>query len=301
MRGSDGITLAIHRWLPEAKPKAAIQIAHGLAEHGARYGRLAKALCGAGYAVYANDHRGHGRTAKSAAELGYFAASGGWNATIADLRQINAYVASEHTGAPLFLMGHSLGSFMTQQFIGQYGWTLAGAVLSATDGKLPAIAALGAAIARFERWRIGAKGRSALLNAMLFGTFNRRFAPARTSFDWLSRDAAEVDKYVADPLCGFIPAVQAYIDILGGLKQASSAACQAGIPKSLPIYVFNGSTDPVAANVGQLLAAYRAAGLRKVTYKAYPEARHECLNEINREEVTRDLIAWLDGVVSSRA
>lgn len=294
LKAADGITLAVRRWLPETAPKAAVQIAHGLAEHCARYARLAEALCGAGYAVYANDHRGHGLTAKTAADLGFSGASGGWSACIADLRQLNAIIASEHPGTPLFLMGHSLGSFMAQQFIGHYGWTLAGAVLSATSGKPPAIAALGAMITRLERRRLGPRGRSALLNAMLFGQFNKPFAPARTAFDWLSRDTAEVCKYVADPLCGFIPAVQLFIDMLDGVKQASSVSCQAGIPKSLPIYIFNGSADPVAANVGQLLAAYGAVGLRNVTHKVYPGARHECLNETNRDEVTRDLIAWFD-------
>ena len=149
-------------------------------------------------------------------------ASGGWNACIADLREIRARIETEHPGVPVFLMGHSLGSFMVQQFIGQHGEGLAGAVLSATNGKPPAIAAIGGLLARLERLRIGARGRSALLNAMLFGAFNKPFAPARTPFDWLSRDPAEVGKYMADPLCGFIPAVQLFIDMLGGVTGAAT-------------------------------------------------------------------------------
>ena len=298
LKAGDGVSLAVHRWLPEAPPKAVLQIAHGLAEHGARYARLAGALCGAGYAVYANDHRGHGLTAKTPADLGFFAASGGWNACIADLREIRARIETEHPGVPVILMGHSLGSFMVQQFIGQHGEGLAGAVLSATNGKPPAIAGAGGLLARLERLRIGARGRSALLNAMLFGAFNKPFAPARTPFDWLSRDPAEVDKYIADPLCGFIPATQLFIDMLGGVTGAAARSCQAAIPKTLPIYIFNGGHDPVASNVGQLLAAYRAAGLKNVTHKVYREARHECLNEINRDEVTRDLTAWLGATIA---
>jgi alpha-beta hydrolase superfamily lysophospholipase len=294
----DGVSLTVHRWLPDAPAKAAVQIAHGLAEHGARYARLAGGLCNAGYAVYANDHRGHGLTAKTRADLGFFASSGGWNACIADLRAVRARIEAEHPGVPVFLMGHSLGSFMVQQFIAQHGAGLAGAVLSATSGKPPAIAAIGGLLARLERLRIGARSRSALLNAMLFGAFNKPFAPARTPFDWLSRDPAEVGKYIADPLCGFIPATQLFIDMLGGVTAAAKASCQAGIPKALPIYIFNGGRDPVADNVGQLLAAYRTAGLMNVTHKVYPEARHECLNEINRDEVTGDLIAWLDEAVA---
>jgi len=298
LKAPDGVSLTVHRWLPETPPKAAVQIAHGLAEHAARYARLAGALCGAGYAVYADDHRGHGQTAKTPDDLGFFARSGGWNACIGDLRQLRDRIAAEHPGVPVVLMGHSLGSFMMQQFIGQHGASLAGAVLSGTNGKPPAIAAIAKLLARFERLRLGARGQSALLNAMLFGAFNKPFAPARTPFDWLSRDPEEVDKYIADPLCGFVPSVQLYIDMLGGLSAAAKPTCQAGIPKALPIYIFNGSRDPVSGNVGQLLAAYRAAGLKNVTYKVHPEARHECLNEINREEVTRDLIAWLDAAVA---
>jgi alpha-beta hydrolase superfamily lysophospholipase len=298
LEAPDGVRLIVHRWLPETPPMAAIQIAHGLAEHAARYGRLAEALCGAGYAVYANDHRGHGLTAKGPAGLGFFAKSGGWRACIADLRRLKERIASDRPGLPVVLMGHSLGSIMVQQFIGKHGTDLAGAALSGTNGKPPAIAAIGALLARFERLRLGARGRSALLNAMLFSAFNKPFEPARTPFDWLSRDPAEVDKYIADPLCGFVSSAQLYIDMLGGVIAAAKPSSQAGIPKALPIYIFNGSRDPVSGNVKQLVAAYRAAGLKNVAHKVYPDARHETLNEINRGEVTQDLIAWLDATVA---
>ncbi len=299
LEAPDGVSILVHRWLPDTPPKAVVQIAHGLAEHGARYGRVAEAMCAAGYAVYADDHRGHGLTAKTPADLGFFAGRDGWSACLGDLKRLREKIEAEHAGLPLVLMGHSLGSFMVQQLIGEHGAGLAGAVLSGTNGKPPAIAAIGALLARFERLRVGARGHSAILNAMLFGAFNKPFAPARTAYDWLSRDPVEVDKYIADPLCGFPSTVQLYIDLLGGVSEASKASCQAGIPKTLPLYIFNGSRDPVASNVGQLLAAYREAGLRNVTHRVYPEARHECLNEINREEVTRDLIAWLDSVVTT--
>lgn len=298
LEAPDGVSLLVHRWVPDTSPKAAVQIEHGLAEHAARYARLAEALCGAGYAVYADDHRGHGLTVKTPADLGFFASRGGWSACLGDVQRLGDRITDAHPGLPLVLMGHSLGSFMVQEFIGRHGAGLAGAVLSGTNGKPPAIAAIGALLARIERLRIGARGRSALLNAMLFGEFNKPFEPARTPFDWLSRDPAEVDKYIADPLCGFVPSVQLYIDMLDGVREASKASCQAGIPKNLPIYIFNGSRDPVAGNVGQLLAAYKAAGLTNVSHKVYADGRHESLNEINREEVTRDLIAWLGAAVA---
>jgi alpha-beta hydrolase superfamily lysophospholipase len=296
LAAGDGTELFVYRWLPPAAPRAVVQIAHGLAEHAARYGRAAEALTAAGYAVYANDHRGHGRTAKTPADLGFFAARDGWHLCVDDLWQLHSRIAADHPGVPRVLMGHSMGSFLVQHFLGLHGEAPAAAVLSGSNGRPPPIAALGRLIARVERLRRGARGNSPLLDALGFAAFNKPFAPARTPFDWLSRDAAEVDRYVADPLCGFGPSVQLWVDLLDGLAEIARPALQARIPKRLPIYVFSGSRDPVGGNLKQLLAAYAAAGLERVTARIYPEGRHEMLNETNRDEVTRDLIAWLDGV-----
>ena len=292
---ANGVSLFVYRWLPNAPPKAVVQIVHGLAEHAARYARVAEALCSAGYAVYADDHRGHGRTARTPAELGLFAERDGWTKCIDDLWLLNRRIATDHLGLPIVLLGHSLGSFMTQYFICEHGEALAAAVLSASNGKPPPIVAL--LLARLERLRLGQRGHSPLMQALFFGAFNKPFAPARTPFDWLSRDSAEVDKYIADPLCGFEATVQLYIDVLQGLRETAKPSRQARIPKTLPIYILNGSRDPVSDNVDQLLDAYRAAGLTQVVHKVYSDGRHESFNETNRDVVTRDLIAWLDGVI----
>ena len=139
------------------------------------------------------------------------------------------------------------------------------------------------------------------MQALFFGAFNKPFKPARTPFDWLSRDTAEVDKYIVDPLCGFKSTVQLYIDLLEGLRETAQPSRQARIPKDLPIYIFNGSRDPVSDNIAQLIDAYRVAGVKQVVHKVYPDGRHESLNETNhRDAVTRDLIAWLDGVIGQR-
>jgi alpha-beta hydrolase superfamily lysophospholipase len=294
---ADGVSLFVYRWLPDAPPKAVVQIVHGLAEHAARYGRVAEALTRAGYAVYADDHRGHGRTARTPAELGLFAERDGWTKCIDDLWLLNRRIAADHPGVPIVLLGHSLGSFMVQYFISEHGEALAAAVLSSSNGKPPPIASMGLLLARLERLRLGQRGHSPVMQALFFGAFNKRFAPVRTPFDWLSRDTAEVDKYVADPLCGFESTVQLYIDMLEGLRETAKPSRQARIPKTLPIYTFNGSRDPVSDNIDQLLDAYRTAGISQVVHKVYPDGRHESLNETNRDTVTRDLIAWLDGVV----
>jgi len=296
----DGVSLFVYRWLPDAPPKAVVQIAHGLAEHAARYARVAEALTRAGYAVYADDHRGHGRTARTPDELGLFAERDGWKKCIDDLWLINRRIAADHPGVPIVLLGHSLGSFMVQYFISEHGDALAGAVLSASNGKPPPIAPIGLLLARLERLRLGQRGHSPVMQALFFGAFNKPFKPARTPFDWLSRDTAEVDKYIADPLCGFESTVQLYIDLLEGLRETANPSRQVRIPKDLPIYIFNGSRDPVASNIGQLIDAYRAAVIKQVVHKVYPDGRHESLNETNRDAVTRDLIAWLDGVIGQR-
>lgn len=296
----DGVALFVRRWAPDEPPRAAIQIVHGLSEHSGRYARLAGALTGAGYVVHAGDLRGHGHTARSPDALGFFAARDGWRRCLDDVTLIRDRLAAEHPGLPVVLIGHSMGSFMAQQVIAEQGETLAGAVLSGSAGKPPAMAAAGRLIARAERLRLGAHGRSQVLRALAFGAYNKAFEPARTRSDWLSRDEAEVDAYIADPLCGAAPTTQLWIDLLDAIGHIARPALQARVPTSLPIYVIAGGRDPVSANtksLSQLLSAYERAGLTGVTSRFYPDARHELFNETNREEVTRDLLGWLDGVV----
>jgi alpha-beta hydrolase superfamily lysophospholipase len=294
-RADDGQTLLARRWLPEGPPRAVVQIAHGLAEHSARYARLAAALNSAGYAAYANDHRGHGPKA-AAADLGHFADEGGWDKVVGDLWTLNRLIAAEQPGTPIIFLGHSLGSFLGRGFIAGHSDALAGVALSGSNGKPPAIATLGRLIAREERLRLGKRGKSNLIFQLWFGEFNKPFKPARTASDWLSRDEKEVDAFVADPLCGFAFTTQLAIDVLDALPHVTSRKSLATIRKDLPIYVFSGERDPVGANIKGLIQDLKAAGFTQLTTRIYPGARHETLNELNRDEVTRDLIAWLDGI-----
>lgn len=295
----DGQSLFVYRWLPDAPARAQVQIVHGLAEHAGRYARLAEALTRAGYAVYAHDWRGHGQTAKSPAELGYFADAAGWDKCLDDAWAVTRRMQADQPNLPVVMVGHSMGSFLTQHFIAQHGDALAGAMLCASNGKPKALAGLGRYVARMERLRLGPKGKSSLIHRRAFGAFNKHFEPALTPFDWLSRDPAEVDKYVADPLCGFPCSVQLWIDLLDALGRIADPALQARVPKHLPIYVIAGTRDPVSTNsagLKQLLDAYAAAGLGRVDHRFFAGARHELFNETNRDEVTADLVAWLDRV-----
>lgn len=291
----DGAKVQIYRWTPDGAPRAAIQISHGLCEHAGRYERLATALTAAGYLVYASDHRGHGPSA-ARSDRGFFAEADGWRKCLDDLWAVNRRLAADAPGLKIVFFGHSMGSIMGQQFIAEHGEALAGAALSGSNGPPPAILPLGRLLARFERLRLGPRGHSPLLRQIIFGEYNKAFRPARTDFDWLSRDQAEVDKYLADPLCGFPFTVQLAVDLLDAVGPIANPTTIARVPKSLPIYIFSGARDPVGANLQGLMDAYRRAGLA-VTAKIYPDARHETLNETNRDEVVADLLAWINRVV----
>lgn len=298
-RADDGEALFVHRWLPDGDaPRAVVHVAHGMAEHGARYAPLAAALTAAGCAVYANDHRGHGLTARTTEDFGHFGPSsgGGWRRVARDLEALIASERAAHPRAPMVLFGHSMGSFLVQDLLPDLGSSLRGAVLSGSAGKPDALASAGRLVARAERLRLGDRGRSRLLHALSFGAYNDAFAPARTPFDWLSRDPAQVDAYVRDPYCGFACTTSLWVELLDALAAIASPARQARIPADLPIYVFAGTDDPVGKrtkSLDQLVGAYRAAGLCRVEKRYYPGGRHEMLNETNRDEVIADLLAWL--------
>ena len=294
---SDGTALFTYRWLPEGPPRAIVQIAHGMAEHAARYARFAEVLTGAGYAVYANDHRGHGQTSPLGPDHGYFADDRGFAKVVADLHVVTEHARAEQPGLPVFLFGHSMGSFLSRAYIADYGAELTGVVLSATAGDQGVLGKVGRGIALAESKALGRRHVSPVMDKLSFGKFNASFKPARTAFDWLSRDDAEVDKYVADPLCGNTFTAGFYVDLLDGLTFIHSASTSARVPKSLPIHLIAGSQDPVGDNtkgVEQVAKQYRKAGIEHVTTRYYLDARHELLNETNRDEIMADIVAWFD-------
>lgn len=273
---ADGSQIATYEW-PDAgdAPIGAVQIAHGLAEHAARYDRLALALNAAGFVVYATDHRGHGRTGQD--DLGDFGAAG-FDGLIADVAQFGAAIAAANPDLPLFLIAHSMGSFAAQSVIVEHSDQYAGVVLTGST----ALDVLAANLAQSE----GPVGLEA---------FNAGFEP-RTGFEWLSRDEAEVDKYVADPWCGFDTPPETIPMLFGRAAPLADPQVLAGIRKDLPLLIASGSDDPLAGGgqlVGLLAQRYRDAGLTDVTFTVYEGARHEIFNEINRDQVTADVVEWL--------
>ncbi|WP_409317162.1 lysophospholipase [Pseudomonas sp. KCJK9016] len=296
---SDRSRLFVNQWLPSAPLKAVILLAHGMAEHSGRYGRLAESFCAADYGVYAPDQRGHGKTAGHGT-LGHFADDDGWCKVVGDLASLNQCIGQRHPGVPIILLGHSMGSYIAQAYLLHHSASLHGAILSGSNFQPVALYRTARQIARFEKLRQGAKGRSALIEWLSFGSFNKKFKPTRTAFDWLSRDPAEVDKYATDPLCGFRCTNQLWIDLLGGLQQISKASNLAQIDPGLPLLVIGGECDPVSEGkrLTDLANALRSAGSQNLQLKIYPQARHELFNESNRDEVTADILAWIDQALS---
>jgi alpha-beta hydrolase superfamily lysophospholipase len=298
LEASDGQRLFVYRWLPEGPPKALVQIAHGASEHSARYRRVAEALTGAGYGVYAADHRGHGRTAADFGRFGV-ARPGGWNAIVEDLHALTARIGDENPGEPVVLMGHSMGSMLTQEYLQRWPGELAGVVLSGTTGGSVLDESMLAGIVAMGEGE-DADHPSEVFGAMFAG-FNEPFAgPNATGFEWLSRDPAEVQLYVDDPWCGE-PLSNGFVaDMMSGMQQTWTGGGEASVSTDLPVYVFSGEEDPVggtkADSVRDLVGRYEELGIGPVTLRLYPDGRHEMLNETNRPEVEADLVAWLDSL-----
>jgi alpha-beta hydrolase superfamily lysophospholipase len=279
---SDQLRIAYYRW-PTGKPHAVVQIAHGLGEHALRYTHVAAFLNDAGFHVYANDHRGHGRSAISPEDYGDFGEPG-WNAVVADAVALTGIIKGRETGLPVILLGHSMGSFVAQQYILDHSAAIAACILSgsaAPDLIAPLIE------------EVGSAGLEAL---------NQAFEPARTPFDWLSRDPAAVDAYVADSRCGFNLNDRSRESAKIAWERASDISQLTRIRRDLPIYILAGDADPVnqgLAALKPLAERYRAAGINDVSEKYYAGGRHEMFNETNRDEVMRDLLAWLRRIVST--
>lgn len=298
-KSEEGTDIFVYNWIPDegVKVKGIVQLAHGMAETAARYERFADMLTRNGYIVYANDHRGHGKTAGTLEKLGYLADKDGFDWMVKDLHQLTGIIKKENYGLPLFLFGHSMGSFAAQRYIMLYGNELEGTILSGSNGKQGIILKIGAFVAKNEIKKYGRRAQSTKLNQMSFGSYNNAFRPNRTEFDWLSRDNTEVDKYIADPFCGTVFTAGFFYDFLTGLMEIENKHNLRLVPQDLPIYIFSGDKDPVGKfgkGVINLYNRYTRNGIKDVTYKLYKDGRHEMLNETNRDEVMQDVVHWLN-------
>ncbi|MHC0036225.1 lysophospholipase [Pseudoneobacillus sp. C159] len=299
-KANDQTEIVAKKWIREGEnnPRAIVQIAHGMAEHIARYDSFAKELVDHNLFVFGNDHRGHGETAKkNDNSYGYFSDEQGFENVVHDMRKLTAIIESEYPQTPIFLFGHSMGSFLARRYIQLYGDRLSGVILCGTGGDPGIMGKIGKMIASLEIKRKGRKTPSPLLNNLTFGNFNNAFRPNRTEFDWLSRNEREVNKYIEDPQCGGIFTAGFFYDFLNGIITINQPTNNNLIPSLLPILLISGADDPVGGKNGsgviKTMQSLQKVGVKDVSLQLYENARHEILNEINQHEVQKDIIDWI--------
>lgn len=278
-------------WLPEnGQPRGVVQLVHGICEYILRYDPFAQYLTEHGFAVCGNDHLGHGKTAKGPEEYGYFT---DWKCLVQDVHSLRAAMGERFPGLPYFLLGHSMGSFVARTYLIDYPGTLTGALISGTGQESAATVALGKLVTSLgDPHKV-----NKLFYKLSIGAYNNAFKPTRTAADWICRDEAVVDAYLADPLCSFQTTAGMNHAMMTGLQYVAAPENLAKMDKNTPVYFFAGDRDPVGAmgkGVRKVEGFFRDAGVKDVTVKLYPGGRHEMLNETNKQEVFADTLAWIE-------
>lgn len=286
-------------WRPEVEPIAIVQIIHGIAEHIERYDHFAGWLSRQGVLVVAEDHMGHGKSWEEGQPKGRF--YGGWEAAVADCNQLRCKIQKEHPGVPYFLFGHSMGSFMARNMLYRYPRAnLAGAVICGTGWMPEIVLRAGVGLCRLSVRKNGPDDVDDGLRSMIFGGYNAKIPIPRTDFDWLSTDEAQVDAYIADPMCGFAETASLDLDMLSGILQIQKKENLDAMPRNLPVLFIAGSQDPVGGygeGVVKCLSAFEKTGMEDLSMKLYPKGRHEILNEPWREQVYGDVFSWIVGKI----
>ncbi|MGI6767681.1 MAG: lysophospholipase [Bacilli bacterium] len=284
-----------HKWYETKEPKAAIILVHGMAEHIERYAGFAERLSKDGFIVYGYNQRGHKGTIVNKDDYGYMHDDDNFMILVSDLYEMVKYVQEENPKLPIFIFGHSMGSFVTQRFVQLHGSKISGIILSGS-AKQPRLALrAGILLARLIIRFKGARHRSKLLNNLTFGNYNKYFRPSKSDFDWLNRDENEVKKYIDDEYCGGIFTAAFFRDFFRGLRAINHNFEL--VPKKLPILLLSGSEDPVGGPVKLITALYNTLKfmeIKDLEFKLYAGARHELLLETNKEEVMKDCFTWLN-------
>ena len=282
---------------PDGTPRGIVQIAHGIAEHINRYEDFMRFLAENGFVAVGNDHLGHGKSIARLEEQGIFAEKDGWNYVVEDMKKLRELAKEQFPNLPYIFFGHSMGSFLTRTFLIRYPDLYDAAILSGTGHQSPALVNGGYLAAELMTKLKGPRSSGQALNDMAFGSYCKRIENPRTTFDWLSRDSETVDRYIADPLCGFVCKTSLYRDMMGGLKFLTNQKNINKMNKKPPVYFMSGAEDPVGDYGTGVEKAYKAfcrAGLTDVMIRLYPGGRHEMLNEINRRDVMQDILNWLN-------
>lgn len=295
LAATDGTDIHGHVWTPSGDAKLVVQLLHGMGEYAGRYASFGNELNAAGIAMVAHDFRGHGPKAEL---QGHYADKHGWRLNLDDCHVVNQYAREQFPDLPLILLGHSMGSFFAQNYAMNHA--LDGLILSASTWPNKPLIYPGLLLAKIESLRLGRRGKSGLLDKMGFGDFNKPYQPARTDYDWLSRDEAQVDRYVEDPLCGGTFSTTFWLDVLKGMLGVGSDKALLRIPSDLPILITGGEDDAVGGDkgLGKLMLHYAQTLHQRLKIKIYEGGRHEMLFETNRDEVVRDLIDWIDTIAA---
>ncbi len=300
LRSPTGADLNLYVKLADGPARAVVQINHGLAEHAQRYARFADFLAGRGYHVYAHDHRGHGATRAPDAPLGRFGDIDGGAKVIADVSAVHDLIAGEYPGLPVIVFGHSMGGLIALNFMSDHSARVQAAAIWNANFSAGLLGRAAQAVLAWETFRLGSDVPSRMLPKLTFQAWGKAVPDHRTLFDWLSRDAAEVDKYIADPLCGWDASVSMWRDVFGFIFQGADNANLAGVGKALPILLVGGEKDPATDGgkaISNLAGRMRAMGFSNLVSKIYAQTRHESLNEVNRDIVMEDFAVWADDVL----
>lgn len=284
-------------WRPEGDIRAVVQIAHGVAEHIDRYDDFASFLCQNGIAVIGNDHLGHGGSVSEGAARVWFSEKDGWQHVVDDMHSLRLEGGKRFPGVPYFLMGHSMGSFLARTYLIRYPGSVRGEIIMGTGHQSAALAKAGRLVAKVEAKRLGWTGLSPVIEAMAFGAYNKPFAPNRTTHDWLSANEENVDRYLADPLCGGQATVGLFYDMLGGILLIRDPKNLKKMDVRKPALFISGWDDPVGERGKGVIAAcnsFREAGVTDLTLQLYPGLRHEILNEREHQQVYDFILDWLN-------
>ena len=286
------------KWIPDdiVKPVCIFQIVHGMAEHIECYNEFAEFLVGKGIMVVGEDHLGHGKSVAEGGLYGYFCKEDSVNVVVRDVHRLKKIIQEEYSDIPYLILGHSMGSFILRSYIHRYGNGMDGAIIVGTGMQSKSLLFLARTLISIQQLFLGPKHISKFMDKIAFGAYNKKFEPARTQYDWLSVNQANVDRYIADPLCGFTFTLNGFSTLFQLVRECYNKEKLEKIPKHLPIFMISGTDDPVGdygRGVEKAYKTYLEHGLQNVHMKLYEKARHELLNETDREMVYGDIYRWI--------
>lgn len=285
-------------WAPEnGQVKAILQIVHGMLEYVERYEDFANFLANQGFLVVGADHLGHGKTASTDKDLGYFTKHDASTVLVRDVHRLKKIIQEENPGVPYFIMGHSMGSFIMRKYLAMYCKGINGVVLLGSGNTPPLITSFGISLTNFLRFFFGDRHKSSLVNKIVFGSYLKRIPDARTSSDWLTRDASVIKVYRANPLCTFKFSLNGYRALFKLVKYSHNTANFKNLSKDMSILIASGTEDPVGEygkHPEQIYAQFNSLGIKDVTLKLYDGCRHEILHELNKNDVYNDILGWLN-------